>query len=226
MEGSNKKRLSVFRGITRDYSPSLGLVNTSLEVPETLSVSQLSLSSNSSQQGEGSEFGDCPSFLSERGGKRVPFSEPISCLPNSKANMPVRALANLEPKSAIEAFHRKAVPSLDARRNDWSKDTSLNTSGSLSSRSQYLNISTEESSKEENEERGKPKKRPLEEGERGFYIIKLDHIKNGEDKRTTIMIKNIPNKYTQKMLIQAIDRNFAGTYDFLYLPIDFKVKNI
>ncbi|OMJ67496.1 hypothetical protein SteCoe_35320 [Stentor coeruleus] len=222
MEESHKKRLSVFRTITRDFSPSLGLVDTSHGVPETLSVSKFSLSNISSQQHEGSEFNDGPSFLSERGGKRVPYIEPLSYIPNSKANMPVRALANLEPKSAIEVFHRKAVPSLDAKRNDWSKDTSLNTSGSLSNRSQYLNISTEESSKEENEERGKPKKRPLEEGERGFYIIKLDYIKNGQDKRTTIMIKNIPNKYTQKMLIQAIDRNFTGTYDFLYLPIDFK----
>ncbi|OMJ79372.1 hypothetical protein SteCoe_20618 [Stentor coeruleus] len=222
MEGSHKKRLSVFRAITRDFSPNLGLVNTSLEVQETLSVSQLSLSNNSSQHGERSEFSDCLSFSNERGGKRVPFVESSICLSNSKVNMPVRALANLEPKSAIEAFHRKAVPSLDTKRNDWSKDTSLNTSGSLSNRSQYLNISTEESSKEEYEERGKPKKRPLEEGERGFYIIKLDFIKNGQDKRTTIMIKNIPNKYTQKMLIQAIDRNFTGTYDFLYLPIDFK----
>ena len=46
----------------------------------------------------------------------------------------------------------------------------------------------------------------------------------GDDRRTTLMIKNIPNKYTQRMLLNTIDENFRGTYDFFYLPIDFKNK--
>ena len=37
------------------------------------------------------------------------------------------------------------------------------------------------------------------------------------------MIKNIPNKYTQKMLLQKINENHKDRYDFFYLPIDFKV---
>ncbi len=45
----------------------------------------------------------------------------------------------------------------------------------------------------------------------------------GSDARTTLMVKNIPNKYTQKMLLATIDEHFRGTYDFFYLPIDFKV---
>jgi len=46
----------------------------------------------------------------------------------------------------------------------------------------------------------------------------------GEDKRTTLMIKNIPNKYTQKMLLASVDETLRGKYDFFYLPIDFKNK--
>ncbi|XP_022715661.1 protein MEI2-like 5 isoform X2 [Durio zibethinus] len=56
------------------------------------------------------------------------------------------------------------------------------------------------------------------------FQLDLDKIISGEDTRTTLMIKNIPNKYTSKMLLAAIDENHLGTYDFLYLPIDFKNK--
>ncbi|KAM0933132.1 putative RNA recognition motif domain, mei2-like RNA recognition, RNA-binding domain superfamily [Dioscorea sansibarensis] len=56
------------------------------------------------------------------------------------------------------------------------------------------------------------------------YHLDLEKIISREDTRTTLMIKNIPNKYTSKMLLAAIDENHKGTYDFLYLPIDFKNK--
>lgn len=56
------------------------------------------------------------------------------------------------------------------------------------------------------------------------FELDIDRIVRGEDKRTTLMIKNIPNKYTSKMLLAAIDERHKGTYDFIYLPIDFKNK--
>ncbi|XVE63766.1 hypothetical protein DITRI_Ditri07aG0046300 [Diplodiscus trichospermus] len=58
------------------------------------------------------------------------------------------------------------------------------------------------------------------------YELDIDRIMLGEDKRTTLMIKNIPNKYTSKMLLAAIDEHCRGTYDFIYLPIDFKAKQM
>lgn len=44
---------------------------------------------------------------------------------------------------------------------------------------------------------------------------------NGDDLRTSIMIKNIPNKYDQIALLKEINAKYIGKYDFLYLPIDF-----
>merc|ERR1719203_1645529 len=38
---------------------------------------------------------------------------------------------------------------------------------------------------------------------------------------TTVMMRNLPNKYTQRMLLTEINHSgFLGTFDFLYLPID------
>lgn len=55
------------------------------------------------------------------------------------------------------------------------------------------------------------------------YALNINKVKSGQDTRTTLMIKNIPNKYTQKMLLATVDEKHKGTYDFFYLPIDFKV---
>ncbi|KAH7684932.1 Protein Mei2 essential for commitment to meiosis and related proteins protein [Dioscorea alata] len=59
------------------------------------------------------------------------------------------------------------------------------------------------------------------------------------DSRTTVMIKNIPNKYSQKLLLNMLDSHCIhcneqsgsgggeepiSAYDFVYLPIDFNNK--
>ena len=38
------------------------------------------------------------------------------------------------------------------------------------------------------------------------------------------MIKNIPNKYSQEMLINFLNETHRGAFDFLYLRMDFKNK--
>jgi hypothetical protein len=60
--------------------------------------------------------------------------------------------------------------------------------------------------------------------ENNKYEIDLDRIANGHDLRTTCMIKNIPNKYTQQMLIEFLNDTHKGRYDFIYLRMDFKNK--
>ncbi|KAK0574606.1 hypothetical protein LWI29_026119 [Acer saccharum] len=61
---------------------------------------------------------------------------------------------------------------------------------------------------------------------------------NCKDSRTTVMIKNIPNKYSQKLLLNMLDNHCIhcneqiidgndqplSSYDFVYLPIDFNNK--
>lgn len=40
---------------------------------------------------------------------------------------------------------------------------------------------------------------------------------------TTVMLRNLPNNYTRAMLLNMLDgEGFAGFYDFIYMPIDFK----
>lgn len=64
----------------------------------------------------------------------------------------------------------------------------------------------------------------ISQADKKQYELDIDRILRGDDNRTTLMIKNIPNKYTSKMLLAAIDERHRGTYDFIYLPIDFKNK--
>ncbi|KAL1202157.1 Protein terminal ear1 [Cardamine amara subsp. amara] len=74
------------------------------------------------------------------------------------------------------------------------------------------------------------------------FIINEDAIATtGEfrDDRTTVMIKNIPNKYNQKLFLNMLDTHcndsnqkiinqgnnmVMSSYDFVYLPIDFSNK--
>ena len=50
--------------------------------------------------------------------------------------------------------------------------------------------------------------------------INLENILRKKDKRTTIMIRHIPNKYSLKLLIEDINENFKDKYNLIYLPID------
>ena len=51
-------------------------------------------------------------------------------------------------------------------------------------------------------------------------MVDLDRIE--QSKKTTLMIKNIPNKYSKQLLLEEINARFAGKYDFFYLPMDFQ----
>lgn len=54
------------------------------------------------------------------------------------------------------------------------------------------------------------------------YRVDLNRIY--EAGKTALNIKNIPNKYTKSMLMELFDKEFAGAYNFFYLPIDYNQK--
>ena len=58
-----------------------------------------------------------------------------------------------------------------------------------------------------------------QKGEKQF--LNLDDIANGKDLRTTIMIRNIPIKYTDEKLNEEF-KEFHGKYDCLYMPYDYE----
>ncbi|KAL5629391.1 hypothetical protein BROUX41_001998 [Berkeleyomyces rouxiae] len=52
-------------------------------------------------------------------------------------------------------------------------------------------------------------------------FVDLDRIHCGQDVRTTIMLRNIPNKVDQAWLKRFLDETSWGRFDFMYLRIDF-----
>ena len=52
-------------------------------------------------------------------------------------------------------------------------------------------------------------------------IIKLEDIARGIEKRTTVMIRNVPIKYTVEVLEKELEY-FNGKFDCLYMPFDYE----
>ena len=52
--------------------------------------------------------------------------------------------------------------------------------------------------------------------------LHLDDIEQGMDTRTTLMIKNIPNKMSDRDLMEFVGRVCPRRIDFLYLRMDFQ----
>ncbi|KAG6903026.1 hypothetical protein C0995_007459 [Termitomyces sp. Mi166 len=53
-------------------------------------------------------------------------------------------------------------------------------------------------------------------------LLNLSKIEDGQDTRTTVMIKNIPNKMSDKDLVAYIGKVCPRRIDFLYLRMDFQ----
>ncbi|KAF2114989.1 RNA recognition motif 2-domain-containing protein, partial [Lophiotrema nucula] len=66
-----------------------------------------------------------------------------------------------------------------------------------------------------------PSRHPADQHNR----VTAPRILDGNDTRTTVMLRNIPNKLDWMALKQILDRYCFGLYDFIYLRIDFSSGN-
>ncbi|OMJ81137.1 hypothetical protein SteCoe_18451 [Stentor coeruleus] len=231
MDTSKNRRLQVFKSITRDLTPELLVkaFHTSSHSKAISTSSAIQFSFFPTDEDFKAPLISTP--LHSSGSTNPSFlSTPRQNLPNSgrcaiSAYKPNEMHTIMSSKGSLKYSFHPSKPETLENTSEISGNVSFESSSdyfSVFSNSPMLSTSTQESSREECEERRKPKKRPLGPNEKDLYVIKIQAIKLNQDTRTTVMIKNIPNKYTQKMLLQAIDKKFMGTYDFLYLPIDFK----
>merc|ERR1719362_2511002 len=63
------------------------------------------------------------------------------------------------------------------------------------------------------------------EGEQGDACQFEHAMFSNKESRTTLMLRNLPLDYTRDMLLHLLDmEGFAGKYDFVYLPVDFKTS--
>lgn len=60
------------------------------------------------------------------------------------------------------------------------------------------------------------------EGENEPQTISVENIINGRDVRTTVMLRNIPNRWNYLDIKRILDTVTAAKYDFSYLRIDFE----
>ena len=61
--------------------------------------------------------------------------------------------------------------------------------------------------------------RPPKNKQSPYCHIEVEKIGKGLDVRTTVMLRNIPNRVTQAELKQSVDQYILGDYDFMYLRI-------
>jgi len=75
-------------------------------------------------------------------------------------------------------------------------------------------------------QRRPPPQIPDKHQDNRHLMLDIEAVETGQDARTSLMVRNIPNKYTQQMLLSEFTENGhgPGVIDFFYLPIDFKNK--
>jgi hypothetical protein len=122
------------------------------------------------------------------------------------------------PNSGFPFTSSTAPSSVDNRSNSIASAHS-NSSGSFYSSGDKNNNNNYDHYNTINNKTQQP---PPRISEKKLFDIKIDikKILSLEDRRTTLMIKNIPNKFQRDLILKTINKNFKGTYDLFILPTD------
>ena len=132
---------------------------------------------------------------------------------NSKASSEIKN-ANNKSNNTIQEKKTKNIESKNSTNNNKSLNNTNNRK--LSEQSFNKNIETSTNNNNNNNINFTTKKCEK-------LFLNLDDIASGKDLRTTVMIRNIPIKYTDNILNETF-KEFHGKYDCLYMPYDHEKK--
>ena len=131
--------------------------------------------------------------------------------PNSNLSSEPKPSSNT--KSNKKANNKDNSPSNETKNNNINNTKSENNKNTSNKIEQNYNKNAIISNSNTNNKNSKCEK----------LFLNLDDIASGKDMRTTIMIRNIPIKYTENFLNEAF-KEFHGKYDCLYMPYDYEKK--
>ena len=108
--------------------------------------------------------------------------------------------------------------------NDENNENNINSNNNVSNKN---NINTDNNNKIIENNKNENKKLETEEKVEEIDLhLDINKVISLEDKRTTVMIKNIPNKFNKDLLLSIFNQHFKGTYNIFVLPTDInKYKN-
>lgn len=161
------------------------------------------------------------------------FQPPSRPSPNNASNS-----RNPNGKNFLEASMSSL--SLSGGSGNSNSEKSINGIVKKNSRKSQNSQSRASGSKQQHNSRNRPwKSKQVKKFDPRFLISdEAMNESDPKDSRTTVMIKNIPNKYSQKLLLNMLDNHCIhcneqisdgddqpmSSYDFVYLPIDFNNK--
>ena len=132
---------------------------------------------------------------------------------NSNASSEIKN-ANNKSNNTIQEKKTKNIES----KNSTNTNKSLNNTNNRKLSEQSFNKNIETSTNNNNNNNINFTTKKCEK-----LFLNLDDIASGKDLRTTIMIRNIPIKYTDNILNETF-KEFHGKYDCLYMPYDHEKK--